>query len=90
MIQEFLVLLACTNTGCPQTTAAYYQSHPELKEATKHVESKAKNIVGPEIILVSPIALYAAKGEGTFHITKYISLVLSTKSHNMVVFKTDF
>lgn len=91
MIQEFLVVLACSQgSGCPQTTDAYYSSHPEIKQLARNVDTKAKQIVGPEVVLLSPAVLLLARQRGTVNITKYISAQIQSNGDKLLIFHLSF
>lgn len=90
MIQEFLVLLACTqNLGCSQTTNTYFQAHPEFKQMARNADKEAKKLIAPEVVLLSPLAIYAVRGKGSFRVNKYFSLELKQDS-KMIQFNVSF
>ena len=91
MIQEFLVILACTqNAGCSQTTTSYYQAHPEIKQMAKSANNKVEQAIGPEIVFLSPALILAGTGKGTFNVNKYLSVQISGKAEKMILFKLTF
>lgn len=78
MIQELLVLMACTQSaGCSQTTSAYYTSNPETYSQVKKHTSRLKAFVGPEVVASTPILVFPITHKATFKITNHISLQTS-------------
>lgn len=91
MIQEFLVILACSqNAGCSQTTSSYYQTHPAVKQSIQTASDTTKKAVGPEVVAISPAILLMGTGKGTFSVNKYISIQITTKDTKMILFKVTF
>lgn len=91
MLAEALVIFSCVNsTGCKETSAQYYSTHPELKEMVEHNEYKIKKYLGPTIIQVyGPMIYVVAGGTGTVRLNKFFSLQLSSQK-TAVLFSKDF
>lgn len=91
MIQELLVMAACLEgKGCSQTTTAYYISNPNTKQMIQRANTRVKEAVGPETLAISSPLIFAVRGTGTFKLTNYWSLQLSTKDSNMVIVRVNF
>lgn len=91
-MQEFLVILACLKSaGCSETSSAYYQSHPELRQMVEMNERKIKDYVGPVIVESSaPFFFVAAGGTGNFKIYGNLSLRVQRYQDTMLVFSQGF
>jgi hypothetical protein len=88
---ELIVLLACLQgPGCPQATSAYYMSHPEIKRTVKHQEAKLKELVGPEIVAISPLFILAGKGRATIRLAEHVNLQVSSTGDKLMLFSINF
>lgn len=71
MLQESLVILACsTNSGCSETANLYYQQNIELQQMIKTVESKALTVLPPLVTQYGAPFMYVVTG-GTASIRLY-------------------
>lgn len=91
-MQELLVIFACLNShGCSETSNAYYQSHPELREMIEKNEKKIKDYVGPVIVETSaPFFFVIAGGTGNFKIYGDFSLQVKNYENTKLVFSRGF
>jgi hypothetical protein len=90
-MHELLLLIACINAkGCSSTTSAYYLAHPKTVQILKQQGNSLKEWAGPEAVAVSSTLLFAARGAGVFRITNTLSLELSNKNNNLLVFRINF
>lgn len=90
MIQELLVIIACThNSGCTETMALYYTDHPGIEKLIDKNKRYVNKTIGPEAVFIAPYALVAAGGQGSFRLNKYMSVKLS-RNTEMIVFRLDF
>lgn len=91
MIQELLVMLACAqNSGCTETTNAYYATNPAVKERIKHGERKVKTLAGPTAVALSPIVIFTVKKQATINLNKYFSLQIDRKQDSIILLKFSF
>ncbi len=92
MIQELLVLIACTqNQGCNQTTNIYYKNNPAIEQVIKRKEKIAMSYLAPSIIEVAPYALIMVTSKGSFRINSYLDLQIHHKEQmGMVLYHFDF
>lgn len=92
MWQELLVVIACSQPqgGCSQAQSAYYSTHPAFKQLIKKEGNKAKEVLGPEVVFLTPVYILQASGKATFHIGKYLSLQISNKSEKSLLFNFSF
>jgi hypothetical protein len=76
MLPEALVLLACTTSkGCTETSAHYYNTHPDFRRIVETNEKKVEEFVGPKVIAtVGPFLYVAAGGTGTVRLPNHFSL----------------
>ena len=91
MLPEALVIFACLNsTGCSETSAHYFNTHPEARKVIKNGEEKIKYYVGPTLITtVGPFIYAAAGGTGTVRLNRYFSLQIS-KNQNTISYRLEF
>lgn len=91
MIQEALVAFACINsTGCSETSSAYYNNNPEIKEMVKVAESQVNNFIGPTIVAtLGPTIYVVAGGTGTIRLHRTLSLQVN-KKQSVLMLGIDF
>jgi len=89
---ESLVIYSCViGKGCQQTSTAYYESHPEIKQFVHKNEERVKQFVGPVFIQsVAPFWFLAAGGTGNIRLSKEFSLELKKYQELKLVFSRSF
>ena len=89
---EFLVIMACLNgKGCSETSNAYYQAHPELREMVQEQEKRVKDYCGPIIVEVAgPFLFIAAGGTGNFKLYKNLSFEVKNFNKTTLVYSVGF
>lgn len=91
MIQELLVLLACSqNAGCSDTTSQYFEANPKARQIVYEHRDKMKRVLPPSIVSITPVALFLVRQKGNFYVTRNISLQLLEQDRLFVVFKKSF
>lgn len=91
MIQELLVIIACTqNSGCSPTTSAYYSEHPVIKQNIRNSTNTIKTLVGPTAVSLSPFVLFAVKQKATINITKYVSLQIDGNRDKLILLQFSY
>ena len=85
-MQEFLVVISCLNAkGCNETSNAYYESHPQLKEMIQTNEKKVREFVGPVIVeTAGPVFFVIAGGSGNIKLYKDLSLKFDKNSQGLL------
>lgn len=91
MIQELLVVLACSEAqGCSNTINAYYSTHPRMKQTMANHKQRAKDAIGPTLLIVSPIVYLLGSDKATFTLNQYFGLQVSKKETAMIYFRINF
>lgn len=89
-IEELLVALACiSNNGCSITTHVYYSYNPIVEQQIRLEAKKLNKYINQDVEAIAPIVFIMAGGNGSFHLTKSISLDIK-RGEGLVSFKYDF
>lgn len=93
MLKELLVIYTCsTGVGCSETSTAYYESSPVLKEAAQNLETTIRNKFGETAVnyLLGPAVAYASRRSITIPVTNNIILELQRDGQQKIGWNYEF
>ncbi len=80
MLKELLVIYTCsTGVGCSDTSAAYYQTSPELQYLAKNAEENIKDKIGETTIkyVLAPVITIIRKQDILIPVTPALQLLVN-------------
>lgn len=91
MLSEFLVLFSCINSsGCSETTAQYFYSHPEVKENIDKTDKRLEKTLGPVTIqYIAPAAYVLVGGTGSIRLNSLFILQFNSDTSKLI-FNKEF
>ena len=89
MILEALTIFSCfNNSGCSETSSAYYSTHPSFRELIETSENNIRGLVGSYVVeYATPLIGTMAKREVYFKINRNLSMKLNEKTSEIVYTK---
>ena len=81
-MEELLVIFAClNNTGCPEVSGHYYNTHPHARDIFRNGERVVEEYAGPVVLAtIGPAVVYSIGGSGNIHLYQNFSLQISKKN----------
>lgn len=86
MLKEFLLVYTCsTGIGCSDTSAAYYQSSPDLQQVAANLQVKTEQVVGETTYkyVLPPIITIVSKKDLVIALSSRVYLEYSSSNYKL-------
>lgn len=90
-MEELLVIAAClSNKGCNETSKAYYNVNPTVREYIENVETNSKKLINPFVLeYAGPLVLMSTGTDISVKLNRTFS-IKKDKETISLIYKEDF